>query len=120
MESTGAGKCTLPRCTEPTGRIQESHGIDGIVPSTVNGSGNHAVSTNRRTKVPLPVRVASPEAGVSIKTYALLDITLCDAWLMKALRIQGQRGTMSLATLYGVQSRAPTKVMRLVGTNPTE
>ena len=85
-----------------------------------NGSRNHAVSTNRRTKVPLPMRVASPEAGVSIKTYALLDITLCNAWLMKALRIRGRRGTMSLATLNGVQSRAPTKVMRLVGADPTE
>ena len=67
-------------------------------------------------KVALPfllVKVTSPETGISVKTYALLDsgsnVSLCQDRLLQLLKARGRTEKMSLTTLEKENSEATAR-----------
>jgi hypothetical protein len=69
----------------------------------------------------LPVVVTSPESGISVRTYALLDsgsnVTMCSDELLKALHVEGRPETMTLTTLEKSKSQSIARVVRLTVTS---
>ena len=80
----------------------------GSSPETEGYHGHHVASNHHvmGSKVALPfllVKVTSPETGISVKTYALLDsgssVSLCQDKLLQMLKARGRTEKMSLTTL---------------------
>ena len=72
------------------------------------------------SKVALPfllVKVTSPETGISVKTYALLDsgssVSLCQDKLLQMLKARGRTEKMSLTTLERKNCEATARVVSL-------
>ena len=90
-----------------------------------NSSGieGHHVSSNHhvmRNKVALPfllVNVTSPETGISVKIYALLDsgsnVSLCQDKLLHLLKARGRTERMSLTTLEKENNETMAQVISL-------
>ena len=82
----------------------------------------HHVSSHHimGSKVALPfllAKVTSPETGMSVKTYALLDsgsnVSLCTESLLKTLGVKGRTEKMSLTTLEKENSETAARVASL-------
>ena len=90
-----------------------------------NSSGieSHHVSSSHHVmgnKVALPfllVNVTSPETGISVKTYALLDsgsnVSLCQDKLLHLLKARGRTERMSLTTLEKENNETMARVISL-------
>ena len=65
----------------------------------------------------LLVKVTSPETGMSVKTYALLDsgsnVSLCQDRLLQMLKARGRSEKMSLTTLERKNNEATARVVSL-------
>ena len=66
-------------------------------------SSSHHIMGNKVALPFLLVNVTSPETGISVKTYALLDsgsnVSLCQDRLLQLLKARGRTERMSLTTL---------------------
>ena len=92
-------------------------------PPENEGYHGHHVASNRHvmaSKVALPfllVKVTSPETGVSVKTYALLDsgsnVSLCQDQLLRMLKTRGRIEKMSLTTLEKENNETTARVVSL-------
>jgi len=94
--------------------------------SPSNDADSHAAAAFHaiRAKVALPllpVRVTSPESGVSVQTYALLDsgsnVTMCSDNLLGRLQTKGRPEGMTLTTLEKSRSQSVAQVVRLIVTS---
>ena len=94
----------------------------GSSPETEGYHGHHVASNHHvmGTKVALPfllVKVTSPETGISVKTYALLDsgssVSLCQDKLLQMLKARGRTEKMSLTTLERKNHEATARVVSL-------
>ena len=90
-------------------------------PETEGYHGHHVASHHvLGSKVALPfllVKVTSPETGISVKTYALLDsgssVSLCQDKLLQMLKARGRTEKMSLTTLERRNHEATARVVSL-------
>ena len=91
-------------------------------PETEGYHGHHVASSHHvlGSKVALPfllVKVTSPETGISVKTYALLDsgssVSLCQDKLLQMLKARGRTEKMSLTTLERRNHEATARVVSL-------
>ena len=91
-------------------------------PETEGYHGHHVASSHHvmGSKVALPfllVKVTSPETGISVKTYALLDsgssVSLCQDKLLQMLKARGRTEKMSLTTLERKNHEATARVVSL-------
>ena len=97
----------------------------GSNPSAPEG---HHVSSSHHVmgkKVALPfllVKVTSPETGISVMTYALLDsgsnVSLCQDKLLRQLRAHGRTERLSLTTLNKERNETTAQVISLKVSNP--
>ena len=94
----------------------------GSSPETESYHGHHVASNHHvmGSKVALPfllVKVTSPETGISVKTYALLDsgsnISLCQDRLLRMLKARGRIEKMSLTTLEKKNNETTARVVSL-------
>ena len=94
----------------------------GSSPETEGYHGHHVVSSHHvmGSKVALPfllVKGTSPETGISVKTYALLDsgssVSLCQDRLLQMLKARGRTEKMSLTTLERKNHEATARVVSL-------
>ena len=92
--------------------------------SSSDSEGHHvSISSSHHVmgkKVALPfllVKVTSPETGISVKTYALLDsgsnVSLCQNRLLQLLKARERTEKMSLTTLEKENSEATARVISL-------
>ena len=83
----------------------------------VSVSSSHHVMGNKVALPFLLVKVNSPETGISVKTYALLDsgsnVSLCQDRLLQLLKACGRTEKMSLTTLKKKNSEATARVISL-------
>ena len=91
-------------------------------PETEGYHGHHVASSHHvlGSKVALPfllVKVTSPETGISVKTYALLDsgssVSLCQDKLLQMLKARGRTEKMSLTTMERKNHEATARVVSL-------
>ena len=91
-------------------------------PETEGYHGHHVASSHHvmGSKVALPfllVKITSPETGISVKTYALLDsgssVSLCQDKLLQVLKARGRTEKMSLMTLERKNHEATARVVSL-------
>ena len=97
----------------------------GSDPSAPEG---HHVSSSHHVmgkKVALPfllVKVTSPETGISVTTYALLDsgsnVSLCQDKLLRQLRAHGRTERLSLTTLNKERNETTAQVISLKVSSP--
>ena len=89
---------------------------------TESHDGHHVASNHHVmiSKVALPfllVKVTSPETGISVKTYALLDsgsnVSLCQDRLLQMLKARGRTEKMSLTTLEKKNNETTARVVSL-------
>ena len=94
----------------------------GSSSETESYHGHHAASNHHvmGSKVALPfllVKVTSPETGMSVKTYALLDsgsnVSLCQDRLLQMLKARGRTEKMLLTTLERENNEATARVVSL-------
>ena len=89
-----------------------SSGIEGH-----HVSSSHHVMGNKVALPFLLVNVTSPETGISVKTYALLDsgsnVSLCQDRLLQLLKACGQTERMSLTTLEKENNETTARVISL-------
>ena len=87
----------------------------------VSISSSHHVMGNKVTLPFLLVKVTSPETGISVKTYTLLDsgsnVSLCQDRLLQLLKARGRTEKMSLTTLEKENSEATARVISLKTSN---
>ena len=92
---------------DATARSSASSDSEG---NHVSFNSSHHVMGNKVALPFLLVKVTSPETGISVKTYALLDsgsnISLCQDRLLKLLKARGRTEKMSLTTLEKENSEA--------------
>ena len=94
----------------------------GSSSETESYHGHHVASNHHvmGSKVALPfllVKVTSPETGISVKTYALLDsgsnVSLCQDRLLQMLKARGRTEKMSLTTLEKKNNETTARVVSL-------
>ena len=94
----------------------------GSSSETESYHGHHVASNHHvmGSKVALPfllVKVTSPETGMSVKTYALLDsgsnVSLCQDRLLQMLKARGRTEKMLLTTLERENNEATARVVSL-------
>ena len=82
-------------------------------------SSNHHIMGNKVALPFLLVKVTSPETGISVKTYALLDsgsnvsLYMCQDRLLQMLKARGRTGKMSLTTLEKRNNETTARVVSL-------
>ena len=102
---------TIPPAVFKNGREVKREAKAGSSPGTESYHGHN---------VALPfllVKVTSPETGISVKTYALLDsgsnVSLCQDRLLRMLKARGRIEKMSLTTLEKKNNETTARVVSL-------
>ena len=92
-------------------------GTNSSTPEGHHVSSSHHVMGNKVALPFLLVNVTSPETGISVKTYALLDsgsnVSLCQDKLLHLLKARGRTERLSLTTLEKESNETTAQVISL-------